>query len=116
MCSHYEATAPRRVAETFGVEPFEQGKLDLYPGYTGPFEDVDPESQEPVEALPGSFGLIPSWSKDKKSLGTPITANRILPVKSRHFALRGERHNTASFRQRPSTSLTGDRVRLLLCG
>lgn len=70
MCSHYEAPAPQRVAETFGVEPFEQGKLDLYPGYTGPFvrhaEDVDAESREPVEALPGSFGLIPSWSKDKK--------------------------------------------------
>ena len=37
MCSHYEAPAPQRVAETFGVELFEQGKLDLYPGYSGPF-------------------------------------------------------------------------------
>ena len=35
MCSHYEAPSPQRVAETFGVEPFEQGKLQLYPGYTG---------------------------------------------------------------------------------
>ncbi|WLG57707.1 SOS response-associated peptidase family protein [Pseudomonas extremorientalis] len=70
MCSHYEAPAPERVAETFGVEPFEQGKLDLYPGYTGPFirraEHVDDESSAPVEALQSAFGLIPTWSKDTK--------------------------------------------------
>lgn len=72
MCSHYEAPAPQLVAETFGVEHFEQGKLDLYPGYTGPFirraenYDLDAESSAPVEALPGSFGLIPTWSKDTK--------------------------------------------------
>ncbi|WP_421560501.1 SOS response-associated peptidase [Pseudomonas sivasensis] len=70
MCSHYEAPAPQRVAETFGIEPFEQGKLELYPGYTGPFVrqvehvDVDADSPAPVEGLAGSFGLIPSWSKD----------------------------------------------------
>ncbi|QHD05020.1 SOS response-associated peptidase [Pseudomonas sp. R76] len=70
MCSHYEAPAPQRVAETFGVEPFEQGKLDLYPGYTGPFirraEHVDDESSVLTEALQGAFGLIPTWSKDTK--------------------------------------------------
>lgn len=72
MCSHYEAPAPQLVAETFGVEPFEQGKLDLYPGYTGPFirraenVDLDAESPAPVESLLGSFGLIPTWSKDTK--------------------------------------------------
>jgi len=70
MCSHYEAPAPQRVAETFGVEPFEQGKLDLYPGYTGPFirraELVDDESSVLTEALQGAFGLIPTWSKDTK--------------------------------------------------
>lgn len=64
MCSHYEAPTPERVAETFGVEPFEQGKLDLYPGYTGPFircaENVDDEGSAPVEALKGAFGLIPT--------------------------------------------------------
>lgn len=70
MCSHYEAPAPERVAETFGVEPFEQGKLDLYPGYAGPFirraEHVDDESSVLMEALQGAFGLIPTWSKDTK--------------------------------------------------
>lgn len=72
MYSHYEAPAPQRVAETFGIEPFEQGKLELYPGYTGLFirqvehVDVDADSPAPVEGLAGSFGLIPSWSKDTK--------------------------------------------------
>eukprot|EP01132_Coremiostelium_polycephalum_P020234 gene20234-24046_t len=70
MCSHYEAPSPQRVAETFGVEPFEQGKLQLYPGYTGPFirraEHVDEESPALLEALTGAFGLIPTWSKDTK--------------------------------------------------
>ncbi|WP_278405959.1 hypothetical protein [Pseudomonas rhodesiae] len=36
MCSQYEAPSPQRVAETFGVEPFEQGMLELYPTYSGP--------------------------------------------------------------------------------
>ena len=70
MCSHYEAPAPQRVAETFGVELFEQGKLDLYPGYRGPFirraEHVDDESSALVEVRSGTFGLIPTWSKDTK--------------------------------------------------
>ncbi|NWB63543.1 SOS response-associated peptidase [Pseudomonas sp. F1002] len=70
MCSHYEAPAPQLVAETFGIDLYEQGKLDLWPGYIGPFirraEHVDVESPAALEALPGSFGLIPSWSKDTK--------------------------------------------------
>lgn len=70
MCSHYEAPSPLRVAETFGIEPFEQGKLDLYPGYSGPFirraERFDDESPAPLEVLQGAFGLIPTWSKDTK--------------------------------------------------
>ncbi|RMV89198.1 hypothetical protein ALP02_200168 [Pseudomonas coronafaciens pv. garcae] len=37
MCSHYEAPSPHLVAEAFGVAPFEQGRLDLWPGYIGPF-------------------------------------------------------------------------------
>ncbi|RZI30376.1 SOS response-associated peptidase family protein [Pseudomonas orientalis] len=72
MCSHYEAPAPQRVADTFGVEPYEQGKLNLWPGYIGPFirsaEHVDLEAESPAsnEVLVGSFGLIPCWSKDTK--------------------------------------------------
>lgn len=72
MCSHYEAPAPQRVADTFGVEPYEQGKLDLWPGYIGPFirsvEYVDLKAQSPAlnEVLAGSFGLVPSWSEDTR--------------------------------------------------
>lgn len=72
MCSHYEAPSPQLVAETFGIEPYTQGKLDLYPGYTGPFirraehVEVDGESPAPLEVLSGLFGLIPFWSKDTK--------------------------------------------------
>lgn len=72
MCSHYEAPSPQRVAETFGVGPFEEGKLQLYPGYTGPFirnaYHVDEESPALMEALTGVFGLIPTWSKDTKNV------------------------------------------------
>lgn len=70
MCSHYEAPAPQLVADTFGIDPYEQGKLDLWPGYFGPFirgaSQVDAESPATREALSGSFGLIPAWSKDTK--------------------------------------------------
>lgn len=72
MCSHYEAPTPQRVAETFGIELYEQGKLDLWPGYPGPFirgaEHVDRDGDSPalLEVLSGSFGLIPFWSKDTK--------------------------------------------------
>jgi hypothetical protein len=37
MCSHDEAPSPGQLALAFGVEPIEQGKLDLWPGYFGPF-------------------------------------------------------------------------------
>lgn len=70
MCSHYEAPAPQLVAETFGIDLYEQGKLDLWPGYFGPFIrealHVDADFPATREALSGSFGLIPSWSKDTK--------------------------------------------------
>lgn len=65
MCSHYEAPAPQLVAETFGIDPFEQVKLDLWPGYIGAFirraESVDHDALTPaaVEGVPGAFGLIP---------------------------------------------------------
>ncbi|KPW36266.1 Orf14 [Pseudomonas coronafaciens pv. atropurpurea] len=72
MCSHYEAASPHQVAEAFGVAPFDQGRLDLWPGYIGPFlrrpdgHAEDNESLAAMEVLSGSFGLIPSWSKDSK--------------------------------------------------
>lgn len=72
MCSHYEAPNSSALVEAFGVEPFEQFKLDLWPGYCGPFlratdeeESDGPTSDFSVEL--GSFGLIPGWSKDDKA-------------------------------------------------
>ena len=72
MCSHYEAPSPGQLALAFGVEPFEQARLDLWPGYFGPFirgiaavEDLD-DPRPTLEVLTGSYGLIPGWSKDTK--------------------------------------------------
>lgn len=70
MCSHYEAPTTVQLEQAFGIEPFEQGKLDLWPGYAGPFlrsreASGDPD-EAPIELLQGAFGLIPSWSKDTK--------------------------------------------------
>ena len=70
MCSHYEAPTVEQLEQAFGVRPFEQGKLDLWPGYAGPFlrnrEATGDPDESPIEVLQGSFGLIPSWSKDTK--------------------------------------------------
>ncbi|MCQ3028915.1 SOS response-associated peptidase [Pseudomonas tremae] len=72
MCSHYEAPTPHQVADAFGVALFDQGRLDLWPAYIGPFlrhpdgRAEDDESPAAMEVLTGSFGLIPSWSKDSK--------------------------------------------------
>jgi putative SOS response-associated peptidase YedK len=70
MCSHYEAPTIEQLELAFGIEPFEQGKLDLWPGYAGPFlrniEATGDPNESPIEVLQGSFGLIPSWSKDTK--------------------------------------------------
>lgn len=72
MCSHYEAPSPQQVAEAFGVALFDQGRLDLWPGYIGPFlrrpdgRADDSDFPTTMEVLTGSFGLIPSWSKDSK--------------------------------------------------
>lgn len=74
MCSHYEPPTPDQLAQAFGVEPYAQGKLDLWPGYIGPFlrllrhDDTHDETSPAIEVLTGSFGLIPSWSKDNKKI------------------------------------------------
>ncbi len=69
MCSHYEAPTSDQLEQAFGTRPFEQGKLDLWPGYAGPFlrnAESSDDGESPIEILHGSFGLIPSWSKDTK--------------------------------------------------
>ncbi|MGI0646832.1 SOS response-associated peptidase [Pseudomonas aeruginosa] len=70
MCSHYEAPTPSQLLDAFGVAPDGQYKLDLWPGYSGPFirnrvGDVD-EGDDLAEALVGVFGLLPHWAKDQK--------------------------------------------------
>jgi len=72
MCSHYEAPSHPQIMKAFGVEGPEQGRLDLWPTYMGPFlrrPERDEGQDEPgpaLEMLSGSFGLIPGWSKDPK--------------------------------------------------
>lgn len=72
MCSHYEAPTSGQLAAAFGVQG-EQGTLDLWPGYIGPFlrrsvsvDGVEADESLGLELLTGSFGLIPHWSKDTK--------------------------------------------------
>ncbi len=71
MCAHYEAvTKPERLKQAFQVSMPEGAKADVWPGYTGlfirrPKEAVQEEGVAPWrEAMVGSFGLIPHWSKD----------------------------------------------------
>lgn len=74
MCSHYQALKESaKYRRHFGVEPpSEPGKLDLWPGYVGPFirshphADVGDEAVPQREALVGLFGLVPHWSQDTK--------------------------------------------------
>lgn len=72
MCSHYEAPTAAQLRMAFGLALAEQTKTDLWPGYIGPFiRAIDPgqdgEGATPAaEVMPGSFGLIPTWSKDTK--------------------------------------------------
>jgi putative SOS response-associated peptidase YedK len=74
MCSHYQALKEReRFYSEFGVEPpLDEGKLDMWPGYLGPFirrhqhADVGDEAVPAAEALNGLFGLVPHWATDTK--------------------------------------------------
>lgn len=72
MCSHYEAPSPSRLRNAFGLTFDSQEKIDLWPGYVGPFirkpTGIDPhdEAAPNLEALPGVFGLLPFWAKDTK--------------------------------------------------
>lgn len=71
MCSHYEAPDPEHLLNVYGSTPDQQYKLDLWPGYTGPFlRQRSPEHQDegksPIEVTAGIFGLLPHWAKDTK--------------------------------------------------
>jgi putative SOS response-associated peptidase YedK len=74
MCSHYQALKEReKFLKYFGAEPPpEEAKLDMWPGYLGPFirkhpnSDVGDEAVPDVEAINGLFGLVPHWAPDTK--------------------------------------------------
>lgn len=74
MCTHYQAVRDRkRFHGEFQVEPpLEEGKVDMWPGYLGPFirrhphADVGDEAVPAAESLNGLFGLIPHWATDIK--------------------------------------------------
>jgi putative SOS response-associated peptidase YedK len=67
MCSHYESVKDQQVLKSdFKVNHIpEGGKLDLWPGYMGPFIRLN-DTSEASELLIGSFGLIPHWATDTK--------------------------------------------------
>lgn len=52
MCSHYEAADLARTALAFGVELYEQSKLDLWPGYHGPFVRGTDNTDNQDESIP----------------------------------------------------------------
>ncbi len=68
MCSHYEAPAGEKLQTIFGGGQQLEIKLDLWPGYIGPFvRNVQGEEGElEKEVMAGVFGLLPHWAKDKK--------------------------------------------------
>lgn len=68
MCSHFEAPSKTQLEEAFGEVGQLPLKLDLWPGYEGPFvrlsEGEEGESEFDVQS--GVFGLLPFWAKDEK--------------------------------------------------
>jgi putative SOS response-associated peptidase YedK len=87
MCSRYEAPTPERLREEFdtGFDP--QEKLELWPGYEGPFlrkpHNVDPHDDAvPLfEADVGVFGLLPFWADKKLARSTYNARSETASVK-----------------------------------
>ena len=74
MCSHYKSVSDTaRLKTHFDIDlPSELSRRDVWPGYMStfirrhPHADVGDDAVPEREALIGSFGLIPHWSKDDK--------------------------------------------------
>lgn len=69
MCSHYEAPTSSQLKVGFDVELDAPTQTDLWPGHVGLFLRSDEEAADGVqslEAVPGVFGLLPFWAKDRK--------------------------------------------------
>jgi len=114
MCSHYEAPTPSQLADAFGIEVDPQGKLDLWPGYIGPFlrrsehEFGEDGEGAPLELLSGSFGLIPGGARTQKLLGAPTTLGLKPWLRSRRFVMPGGVSSIASWSPQRSTSRIGE--------
>jgi putative SOS response-associated peptidase YedK len=73
MCAHFESVkdAPR-LRQYFQVDLPERVNFDVWPTYSSTFirhvapEILTSQPDQPFEAMSGSFGLIPHWSKDTK--------------------------------------------------
>ena len=70
MCSNYESVAdPKRLAEAFGVDLPVDARFDVWPGYLSIFirrpkeAEVGDDAVPDREALAGSFGIVPHWTK-----------------------------------------------------
>ena len=78
---------PERLQEEFGVEFDAQEKLELWPGYAGPFlrkpRNVDPydDAVLPFEAEVGVFGLLPFWADKKLARSTYNARSETASVK-----------------------------------
>lgn len=72
MCVHYRPPSPKALQAHFQLDEVpDGGQPDLWPGYTGlfirrhAFAEVGDEAVPAREALLGTFGLIPHWSKER---------------------------------------------------
>jgi putative SOS response-associated peptidase YedK len=73
MCAHFESVKDAlRLRNHFQVDLPERVNFDVWPTYSSTFiRQIRPEllatqPDHPFEAMSGSFGLIPHWSKDTK--------------------------------------------------
>ena len=77
MCSRFEAPTNARLQEVFGIAPDrELDQLEIWPARQAPFLRSGPVisdeggDQPSVEALIGTFGLLPFWAEDKLARST----------------------------------------------
>lgn len=83
MCSHYEGVSdPKRLAEHFGVIMPAGVKFDVWPGYESIFIRRPKEWGAGNEAVPereavgGSFGMVPHWTKAANAKAALVAARR----------------------------------------
>lgn len=115
MCAHYESVYGKaRLKAHFGVDlPSELARRDVWPGYPStfirrnPYADVGDSALTEREALLGSLGLIPHWSKDTKIARHTYNARCEIVAENPASVMPDEKPSTASSRRNPSLNLTG---------